>query len=153
MGFVQEFKDFAMKGSMLDLAVGIVIGTAFGAVIKSMVDDLIMPIAGFFMGGTDFSNLYTVLGGGSGLTGDETLADARASGAAVIGWGQFINIFITFLIVAFVVFMLVKSVNKMRRKQEEEPVPTERPCPECLTSIPLAAKRCKSCSATVTPQA
>ncbi len=151
MGFVQDFKDFAMKGSILDLAVGIVIGTAFGAVIKSLVDEIIMPIAGYFMGGKDFSNLYFVLGGGSGLTGDETLADARASGAAVLGWGQFVNIIITFLIIAFVVFMLVRTVNRVRAKEEAEPEPTERPCPECLSDIPRAASRCKSCSAAVTP--
>ncbi len=151
MGFVKEFKDFAMKGSIMDLAVGIVIGSAFGAVVKSLVDEIIMPIAGFFMGGKDFSNLYTVLGNGGGLAGNETLAEARASGAAVIGWGQFINIIVTFLIVAFVVFMLVRSINKMRAKKEPEP--TERPCPECLSNIPKAATRCKECSADVTPVA
>ncbi len=153
MGFVQDFKDFAMKGNILELAVGIVIGTAFGAVIKSLVDEIIMPIAGFFLGGTDFSNLYFVLGGGDSLSGNETLAEAREAGAAVIGWGQFVNIILTFLIIALSVFVLVRSVNRLRAKMESapEPTPTARPCPDCLSEIPRAATRCKACGITVEP--
>lgn len=151
MAIIKEFKEFAMKGSMLDLAVGLVLGVAFGAVIKSLVDEIIMPIAGFFLGGRDFANLYYVLGSSSGLAGNEALAEARESGAAVIGYGQFINVIITFLIVAWVVFLIVKAVNKAkaRRAAEPAPTPTTRPCPECMTDIPRAATRCSACAVSV----
>lgn len=140
-----------MKGSVVDLAVGIIIGTAFGAIVKSLVDDLIMPVVGVLMGGADFSARYWVIRGGSGLQGNETVEGARAAGAAVVAYGKFANNVLTFLIVAAAVFLLVKALNKMRRKKKDEPMPTTRSCPECTTPIPNAARRCPSCTSVVTP--
>jgi large conductance mechanosensitive channel len=148
---LQEFKEFALKGSVMDLAIGIIIGTAFGAIVKSLVDDLIMPVVGVLLGGADFSNRYYVIRGGSGLQGNETVEAARATGAAVVAYGKFANNVLTFLIVAVAVFLLVKSINKLRRKSKHEAMPTTRSCPECTTSIPKAARRCPSCTATVSP--
>jgi large conductance mechanosensitive channel len=145
----KEFKEFALKGSMMDLAVGIIIGTAFGAIVKSLVDDLIMPVVGVLLGGADFSDRYHVLRGGEGLQGNETVEAARATGAAVLAYGKFANNILTFLIVALSVFLLVRSINRMRRRNE--PMPTTRSCPECTTSIPKAAKRCPSCTAAIPP--
>jgi large conductance mechanosensitive channel len=148
---LKEFKEFAMKGSVMDLAVGIIIGTAFGAIVKSLVDDLIMPIVGVLLGGADFSDRYYVIKGGSGLAGNETVEAARATGAAVVAYGKFANNILTFVIVAAAVFFLVKAINKMRRKSRHEPMPTTRACPECTTNIAKAAKRCPSCTASVVP--
>ena len=148
---LQEFKEFAMKGSVIDLAVGIIIGTAFGAIVKSLVDDLIMPVVGVLLGGADFSNRFRIIHGGEGLPENATVESARASGAAVVAYGKFINNILTFLIVAIAVFLLVKAINKMRRKSQDEPMPTTRQCPECTTAIPKAARRCPSCTATVAP--
>ena len=155
MGIGKEFREFALKGSVVDLAVGIIIGTAFGAVVKGLVDEIIMPAVGVLLGGIDFSNRYFVLRGGGGLQGNETLAQARETGAAVIGYGQFLNLVLTFLIVAFSVFLLVKGVNRMRRKQEKAPAPesTTRPCPDCLSQVPKAARRCSACAIPLSPMA
>lgn len=150
MRVLKEFKEFAMKGSVVDLAVGIIIGTAFGAIVKSLVDDIIMPVVGVLLGGVDFTNRYYVIRGGGGLQGNETVEAARATGAAVLAYGKFVNNILTFLIVAFAVFLLVKGLNKMRRKSKDE-MPTTRPCPECTTTIPKLAKRCPSCTAHVQP--
>lgn len=150
---LQEFREFALKGSVVDLAVGIIIGTAFGAVVKGLVDEIIMPVVGMLLGGFDFSNRKLVLQGGDRLQGNETLAQAREAGATVIGYGQFLNLVITFLIVAWAVFLVVKGVNRMRRKQQKAPSPESptRPCPECLTQVPKAAKRCSACATALTP--
>jgi large conductance mechanosensitive channel len=148
---LQEFKEFALKGSVMDLAIGIIIGTAFGAIVKSLVDDLIMPVVGVLLGGADFSNRYYVIKGGGGLAGNETVEAARATGASVVAYGKFVNNILTFLIVAVAVFLLVKSINRLRRRSKGEPMPTTRNCPECTSSIPKAARRCPSCTATVTP--
>jgi large conductance mechanosensitive channel len=148
---LKEFKEFAMKGSVMDLAVGIIIGTAFGAIVKSLVDDLIMPIVGVLLGGADFSNRYYVIKGGGRLAGNETVEAARATGASVVAYGKFANNILTFVIVAASVFLLVKAINKMRRKSKDEPMPTTRSCPECTTNIPKAARRCPSCTAAVSP--
>ena len=150
MGFVKEFREFALKGNMMDLAVGIVIGVAFGAVVKSLVDEIIMPVAGFFLGNRDFSDLFLVLRGGDGLAGNETLAQAREAGAVVLGYGAFLNVVVTFLIVAWAVFLLVKGMNRLRRKAKAA-VPGTRPCPRCLSNMPLAATRCAACTADVPP--
>lgn len=151
MGIVKEFREFAMKGSVIYLAVGIVIGTAFGAVIKSLVDEVFMPIAGALLGGADFSDRFVVLRGGDSLAGGETLAQAREAGAVVIGYGQFLNVVLTFLIVAWSVFLVVKGVNRMRRRREVAPAETSstRPCPECLSDIPRTASRCRACGIVV----
>jgi large conductance mechanosensitive channel len=143
-----EFREFAMKGSVMDLAVGIIIGTAFGAIVKSLVDDLVMPVVGVLLGGADFTNHYLVI---KGDPGNATTVDAaRAAGASVVAYGRFGNTVLIFLIVALSVFGLVKGINSMRRRKDE-PMPTTRPCPECTTIIPKAARRCPSCTAAVVP--
>lgn len=145
---IQEFREFAVKGSVVDLAVGVIIGAAFGAIVKSLVDDVIMPLVGLVMGGIDFRDRYWVVRGNA--TG--TLANARLDNTSVVvAYGQFLNNVLTFLIVAWVIFLFVKGINRMRRRQAKPADPTERPCPDCLTAIPKEAKRCKACGVPVTP--
>ena len=151
---LKEFREFALKGSVVDLAVGIIIGTAFGAVVKGLVDEIIMPLVGMLLGGIDFSSRFWVLRQGDApLNSTMTLQEARATGAAVIGYGQFLNLIITFLIVAWAVFLIVKSINRMRRKQAKVPDPQAetRPCPECTTQVAKAARRCPACTAPIAP--
>ena len=148
----KEFKEFAMKGSVVDLAVGIIIGTAFGAIVKSLVDDILMPVVGVLLGGVDYSNHFVVLKGHPPANAT-TVDAARAAGASVVAYGKFVNNVITFVIVALAVFFLVKGINVLRRKRKEEPTPTTRPCPECTTAIPRAARRCPSCTSEVKPMA
>ena len=133
MGMVKEFKEFAVKGNVVDMAVGIIIGGAFGTIVKSLVSDVIMPPIGKLMGGVDFSNLFVVLGEGS----FESLDNAKEAGAATINYGVFINNVISFLIVAFAVFLLVKSINSLKRKEEEKPAAPPKPSAEetLLTEI------------------
>ncbi len=137
-----EFKKFIMRGNVLDMAVGIIIGAAFTTVVKSLVDDIIMPPIGKLTGGVDFSSMFVTLG-----TGDfKTIAQAKEAGVATINYGLFINNIITFLIVAFAVFILVKAVAKLQ-KPAPAGAPTEKACPFCAMSIPVAAKRCGQCTA------
>jgi large conductance mechanosensitive channel len=143
MGLVKEFKEFALKGSVLDLAIGVVIGAAFGKVVTSFVDDILMPPLGLIAGGRDFSSYFVTLSAGH----FNTLAQAKAAGANTLNYGLFINALIDFLIIAFAIFLIVKRINAMRR-QPEAATPTMRDCPECLSPIPLAARRCKFCTAT-----
>ncbi len=133
MGMLKEFKEFAVKGNVVDMAVGIIIGGAFGTIVKSLVSDVIMPPIGLLLGGVDFSNLYVVLGEGS----YESLDAAKEAGAATINYGVFINNVISFLIVAFAVFLLVKAINSLKRKEEEKPAPPPGPSAEekLLTEI------------------
>ncbi|WP_127580227.1 large conductance mechanosensitive channel protein MscL [Paenibacillus koleovorans] len=139
----KEFKEFAMKGNMVDLAIGVIIGTAFGKVVTSIVNDLVMPPIGLLLGKVNFSNLYISLNGES----YENLDAAKKAAAPTLNYGLFINTLLDFLIVAFVIFMVVKQLNRLRRKKEEAPSkPTVKPCPECLSEIPIAAKRCKYCT-------
>jgi len=150
----KEFKEFAVKGNVVDMAVGIIIGAAFGAIIKSLVADVIMPPIGLLLGNVDFANLYAVLKQGAEVVGPyASLADARAAGAVTINYGVFINSVISFLIVAFAVFLLIRNINKMKR---EEPAPAAAPttkeCPFCLSSIPIKATRCPNCTSEL-PQA
>jgi len=126
MGMVKEFKDFAVKGNVVDMAVGIIIGGAFGTIVKSLVSDVIMPPIGLALGGVDFANLFMVLGDGS----YETLDAAKEAGAATINYGVFFNNVISFIIVAFAVFMLVKSVNSFKRKEEAKPAAPPKPSAE-----------------------
>jgi large conductance mechanosensitive channel len=141
---LEEFKTFAMRGNVVDMAVGIVIGAAFGKIVSSFVGDILMPPIGKLMGNVDFSNLFINLGEGS----YETLAAAQAAGAATLNYGVFINTVLDFTIVAFAIFMVVKGMNKL--KAEEPPkAPDTKTCPECLSDIPIAAKRCKFCSSVV----
>jgi large conductance mechanosensitive channel len=144
----QEFKKFVMRGSVLDMAVGIIIGVAFGTVIKSLVDDIIMPPIGLLLGRVNFSNLFITLGPGR----YDSLSAAQDAGAATINYGLFINNVISFLIVAFVVFLLVRAVNRLeeasKRKEEQAAAePTTKQCPECLSEIPIGAHRCAFCTA------
>jgi large conductance mechanosensitive channel len=143
----KEFKEFAMKGNVLDMAIGIVIGGAFGTIVKSLVSDVIMPPIGLLLGGVDFSNLFAVVKQGAPAGPYAALADAQAAGAVTVNYGVFANNVISFLIVAFAVFMLVKSVNAMRRKEETPPVePTTKQCPYCVSEIAIKASRCPNCT-------
>ncbi|MCJ7442310.1 MAG: large conductance mechanosensitive channel protein MscL [Thermoanaerobaculaceae bacterium] len=142
----KEFKEFAMRGNVLDMAVGIIIGAAFGRIITSLVNDVIMPPIGLLLGKVDFSSLFINLSG----TPYASLADARKAGAAVIGYGAFLNTILDFVVVAFVIFLLIRQVNKMKK----EPAPaaaTTRECPYCLSVIPLKATRCGHCTAQLPP--
>jgi large conductance mechanosensitive channel len=137
----KEFKEFAMKGNVVDLAVGLIIGAAFGTIVKSLVDDVIMPPIGLLIGGIDFSNLFVSLSGQD----FPSLAAAKEAGAATINYGIFLNNVLNFLIVAFAVFLLVKQINRLKR-QAPAPTPSEKACPYCVSTIPLAATRCPQCT-------
>jgi large conductance mechanosensitive channel len=140
---LKEFKEFAMRGNVLDMAVGIIIGAAFGRIITSVVSDILMPPIGLLLGKVDFGNLYVNLSGGTYTS----LADAKAAGAATINYGMFINAIIDFVIVAFVIFMLVRQINRLKRQPEAIPVaPTTKDCPYCLSAVPLKATRCPFCT-------
>jgi large conductance mechanosensitive channel len=147
MRIVREFREFALKGNVVDLAVGVIIGAAFGAVVKSLVDDIIMPVIGSAVGGVDFGGRFYVIKGNAGNA--TTVANARANGAAVFAYGQFINTCITFVIVAFAVFMMIKGMNRMRRKSESAPTPTTKPCPHCDSVISIKASKCPHCTTTL----
>jgi large conductance mechanosensitive channel len=145
----EEFKKFIMRGNVLDLAVGFIMGAAFTTVVKSLVDDVLMPPIGVILGGVDFSNLYINLSGGE----YESLAAAQEAGAATINYGIFINNVISFLIVALVMFLLVRAVNRFlletqeeEEKDEEPAEPTAKECPFCFTEIPYKAVRCPNCT-------
>jgi large conductance mechanosensitive channel len=148
MSMLKEFKEFAVKGNAVDMAVGIIIGGAFGTIVKSLVNDIIMPPIGMLLGNVDFSELFLVLNRGSAPGPYTTLADAQEAGAVTINYGIFFNAVISFVIVAFAVFMLIKSINRLKREEEAAPAeePTTRECPHCLSMIPLKATRCPQCT-------
>jgi len=145
---LKEFKEFVMRGNVVDMAVGIIIGAAFGTIINSLVSDVIMPPIGLLFGNIDFSNLFIVLRQGAKEAGPYgSLAAAKAAGAVSINYGFFINTVISFVIVAFAVFLLIRGVNKMKRQAETPPaVPTTKECPYCLSTIPIKATRCGHCT-------
>jgi len=144
---LKEFKEFAMRGNVVDMAVGIIIGGAFGTIVKSLVADVLMPPIGLLVGGVDFANFFVVLKQGTPPAPYAALADAQAAGAVTINYGVFLNAVISFLIVAVAVFILVKSINTMRRKEEAPPPePTTRDCPFCLSGIPIMAVKCPHCT-------
>jgi large conductance mechanosensitive channel len=144
----KEFKEFAMRGNVLDMAVGIVVGAAFGAIVSSFVADVIMPPIGLILGNIDFSNLFLILKDGKVPGPYESLAVAKAAGAVTINYGVFLNTIISFLIVAFAIFLLIRNVNKLKREQETPPaVPTTKECPYCLSIIPIKAVKCAHCTA------
>lgn len=144
-----EFKEFAMRGSVVDVAIGIVIGGAFGSIVKSVVDDVIMPPIGLAMGGVDFAEKYLLLkAGGDSASAYATLAAAKEAGAVTLNYGLFINSVISFIIVAFALFMLIKGMNSMKRDAEAAPPPT-KDCPHCFSAIPIKATRCPSCTSTL----
>ena len=152
MGMMKEFKEFAVKGNVIDMAVGIIIGAAFGTIVKSLVSDVIMPPIGLLLGNVDFSNLFVVLKHGATAAGPyATIADAANAGAVTLNYGVFINTIISFLIVAFAIFIVVKYINKLKRKPEPAPAaPTTKDCPYCFTKIPIKATRCPACTAELT---
>ena len=137
---LKEFKEFVARGNVIDLAVGVIIGAAFGKIVTSLVEGIIMPPIGLALGRIDFANLFFVLDSSKGVP--VSLADAKTKGVPVIAYGAFINDLVNFAIIAFVIFLLIKFVNKVRRKDV-----STKDCPECLTSIPLAATRCAACTA------
>lgn len=145
---LNEFKKFAMRGNVVDMAVGIIIGGAFGTIVKSMVDDVLMPPLGLLLGGVDFSNLFLVMKPGVDAAGPyAALADAQAAGAVTINYGLFINNVIAFLIVAFAVFLLVRGMNRLQAKdQVPAAAPTVKKCTFCATDIPISATRCPNCT-------
>ncbi|MTD32593.1 large conductance mechanosensitive channel protein MscL [Paludibacterium denitrificans] len=150
MSVLKEFKEFAVKGNVVDLAVGVVIGGAFGSIVKSLVDDIIMPPIGLLIGNVDFSNLFVVLKEGSKQAGPYvSVAAAKAAGAVTLNIGLFINALVSFTIVAFAIFMLVKAINRLKRETPKEAAPaglTTKDCPYCLSTIPEQATRCPHCT-------
>jgi large conductance mechanosensitive channel len=144
---LKEFKEFAMRGNVVDMAVGIIIGAAFGKIISSLVKDVIMPPIGVAMGGVDFSNIFINLSDGEYAN----LAAAKEAGAATLNVGVFINTVIDFAIVAFAIFMIIKMMNKMKREEEAPAAePTTKDCPHCLSTIPIKATRCGHCTSELT---
>jgi large conductance mechanosensitive channel len=144
---LKEFKEFAIKGNAIDMAVGIVIGAAFGKIVGSLVEDVVMPPIGALLNHVDFSNLFLALNGGSYAT----VAAAKAAGAATINYGIFLDTVINFLIVAFAVFLLVKQVNRWRPAPAPAPPPSTRECPYCLSSVSMKATRCPACTSELRP--
>ena len=146
---LKDFKAFVMRGNVVDLAVAVVIGAAFGAIVKSLVDDIIMPPIGLLIGRLDFSNLFLVL-----KTGEKapppyaTIAEAHSAGAVTLNYGTFINNIVGFLIVALAIFMIVRIINRLYA-QPAPPTESTKPCPECTLSIPIPAKRCPNCTAII----
>ncbi|MEO0091875.1 MAG: large conductance mechanosensitive channel protein MscL [candidate division WOR-3 bacterium] len=139
----KEFKEFAMRGNVMDMAIGIIIGAAFGKIVTSLVNDIIMPPIGLLLGRIDFTNLFINLSGKHYTT----LAEAKSAGAATINYGVFINTIIDFIIVAFVIFLVIRQINRLKRKPEPVPTePTTKECPYCYSVIPIKAIRCPNCT-------
>lgn len=146
----KEFKEFAFRGNVIDMAVGIVIGAAFGAIVSSLVADVIMPPIGLLLGNVDFSNLFIVLKEGATAGPYASLAAAKQAGAVTLNLGVFINTIISFLIIALAIFLVVKQVNKMRRKTEAPaPAPATKECPYCFMAVPIKAVRCPYCTSSL----
>ena len=144
---LKEFKEFTLRGNVIDMAVGIIIGAAFGTIVKSLVNDIIMPPIGLLLGDVDFASLFILLKSGSPAAPYVSLADAQAAGAVTINYGLFVNAVVSFLIVALVMFLLIRNMNRMKREEEATPAePTTKECPYCLTSIPIKASRCAHCT-------
>jgi len=141
----KEFKEFAMRGNVLDMAVGIIIGAAFGTIVTSFVNDVIMPPIGMLLGNVDFSNIFAVLKDGKAAGPYASLAAAKAAGAVTMNLGVFINTIINFIIVALAIFLLIRSVNRFK-KQEAAALPTSEDCSFCFTKIPVQASRCPNCT-------
>jgi large conductance mechanosensitive channel len=150
MIMLKEFKEFAVKGNVVDMAVGIIIGAAFGTIVKSLVDDVIMPPIGLILGKVDFSNLFLILKEGATAGPYATPALAKAAGATVLSYGVFLNAIVYFMIVAFAVFLLVKGINKLKRQEAAAPaVPTTKDCPFCFSAIPIKATKCPHCTSSL----
>jgi large conductance mechanosensitive channel len=148
---LKDFKEFAIRGNVVDMAVGIIIGAAFGTIVNSLVSDIIMPPIGLLLGNVDFSGLFIVLKEGT-IPGPYTSpVAAKAAGAVTINYGLFVNTIISFLIVAFAVFLIIRNINKLKRQEEVPPsIPTTKECPYCLSVIPVKAIRCAHCTSEIT---
>ncbi len=143
---LQEFKEFTMRGNVLDMAIGVIIGAAFGKIITSFVNDILMPPIGLLLGRVDFTNLFLNLSGQP----YSSLEEAQAAGAATINYGLFLNTVLDFIIVAFVIFLLIRQVNRLKRESEALPAePTTKECPYCLSTIPIKATRCPHCTSEI----
>ncbi len=148
---LKEFKEFAIRGNVVDMAVGIIIGAAFGAIVQSLVSDIVMPPIGLLLNKVDFANLFIILREGVKTSGPyASLLAAQAAGAVTINYGVFTNTIIHFTIVAFAVFMLVRSVNRLKKKEEISSEATIKDCPYCLSHIPVKATRCPNCTSNLT---
>ncbi len=144
---LKEFKEFALRGNVVDMAVGIIVGAAFSTIVKSLVNDIIMPPIGLLLGGVDFADLFILLRAGSPAGPYASLADAQAAGAVTVSYGLFINNVISFLVVAFVMFLLVRTINRLQKEEEKAPAePTTKECPYCLSTVPIKATRCPHCT-------
>ncbi len=144
---LKEFKTFARRGNVVDMAVGIIIGGAFGTIVKSLVDDVLMPPLGLLLGGVDFSNFFFVMKQGTVPGPYASLSSAKAAGAVSVNYGVFLNSVISFMIVAFAVFMLIRAINAMHLQDEEAPAPpATKECPFCASAIPIKASRCPHCT-------
>jgi large conductance mechanosensitive channel len=150
-GFLREFREFAMRGNVVDLAVGVIIGAAFTSVVNALVNDILMPPLGLVIGGADFKNLFFVLRRGAAPGPYQTVEAAKEAGAVTINIGLFLNAVLGFLLVAFAVFLLVRFINRVRRTETAPPPPETRKCPYCVSDIPLAAVRCPQCTSEVAP--
>lgn len=147
---IKEFKEFAMRGNVVDMAVGIIIGGAFGTIVKSLVSDLLMPPIGLMLGGVDFANFFMVLKEGATAGPYAALADAQAAGAVTLNYGVWFNSVISFLIIAVAVFILIKGINNMKRKEEAAPAaPSTKECGFCFSTIPLKATKCPNCTSSL----
>ena len=150
---LKEFKEFAMRGNVVDMAVGIVIGAAFGTIVKSLVADVLMPPIGLLLGGVDFSNLFLIVKEGASAGPFSSLAEAQTAGAVTINYGMFMNTIISFLIVAFAIFMVIKGMNTLQKQEEAPPAePTTKDCSFCFTEIPIKATRCPHCTSELSAQ-
>lgn len=144
---LKEFKEFALRGNVIDMAVGIIIGAAFGTIIGTMVSEVLMPPIGLLLGNMDFSNLFIVLKEGKIAGPYATVAAAKGAGAVTLNYGLFVNTVVNFLIVAFAIFFLIRGMNALKKKEEAPPaIPTTRECPHCLSTIPIKATRCGHCT-------
>lgn len=146
---LKEFKNFALRGNVLDMAVGIIIGAAFTSIVNSLVNDILMPPLGWLLGGVDFENFYLTVKHGSPAGPYTALADAQAAGAVTINYGLFINAVISFLLVALAMFLLIRAINRLQATEDEKEAPAEptaKDCPFCFSSIPLKATRCPHCT-------
>ncbi len=153
MSIGHEFRQFIARGNVVDMAVGIAVGAAFGAIAKSLVNDVIMPVAGLFLGDAAFEDMFLVLQQGATPPPYLTLEAAQEAGAVTVNYGLFINSIVTFLIIAAVIFMLVRTINRVRRQEEgPPPPPTDRKCPHCLMMVPVEARRCGHCTSDLSPE-
>ena len=145
MSMMKEFREFAARGNVIDLAVGVIIGAAFGKIVTSLVEDVVMPPIGLALGGVDFTNKFIALNGAH----YDTLAQAKAAAAPTINYGNFVNTIVQFLIIAFVVFLMVRQINRLKTPEPGPPAADSRDCPFCISRIPLKATRCPHCTSQV----